>query len=84
MNRDLFASANLRDVAVASMALVDTIQDMQPHVAMASLTATFLLLADHWKMDQKDAFQLVSNLMNHADGRRAEYKAVAAYMENEL
>ena len=84
MNRDLFASANLRDVSVGSMALIDTIQDMQPHIAMGALTATFLMLCDFWKVDAKDAFRLTSNIMNHADGRRPEFRAVAAYMEGEL
>ena len=84
MNRDLFINANLRDTAVASMALIDKVQDMQPHIAMGALSATFLMLCEFWGVDPKDALGITKNLMNHADGKRAEFKAVAAYMEGEL
>lgn len=84
MNRDLFNNAQVRDVSNASMAVITTIQDMQPHVQMAALAATFLLLSDHWKVAPQEAFAAVKNLMNHAEGRRPEFNAVAAYMEAEL
>ena len=84
MNHDMLNSVPIVDVARGSMSLIDAMQDMQPDVQIASLAAVFLLAAEHWSVKPQDAFRVATNAMNHADGRRPEFKGVAAYMESEL
>ena len=83
-NRDLFNNANLHQVCLGSMAIIDRIQSEPPHVQMASMAATFLMLCDHWKVKPQEAFTAVTNMMNHAEGRRVEFDAVASYIAEEL
>lgn len=84
LDRDLFNNASVKVVAPAAMALIDTIQGCQPHTQVAAITSVFMLLCEHHKIPAHDAFAAVTNLMNHAEGRRPEFAAVRQYMEEEL
>lgn len=83
-NRDLFGCASPREVGKASMAVVDELQAFPPEVQMAGACATFILLAEAAGVPVADAFTTVKNIMNHADGKRPEFKAVADYIKHEL
>lgn len=84
MNLDRFNNMNVRKAAQASMHIINAIQQMPPEEQVAGMASTFLLLADHNRMTPQEMFAVVANIMNHADGRRPEFAAVAQYMENEL
>lgn len=85
MNRDLFNSANPRRVAQATMSVIDATQrGFQPHEQMHAMAAAFLLVADHWGIPAQDLFTATKNLLNDQDALRPEFRAVKAYVRNEL
>lgn len=85
LNHDLANMASPKDVAIASMAIIDSIQKEPPHIQMHAAAAVFLLLAEYNGEPAQDAFARTKNLMNHAnEGRRAEFRAIEAYMEGEF
>ncbi|MET4733900.1 hypothetical protein ABIE64_002629 [Thalassospira sp. MBR-102] len=83
LDRDLMTNLPVKAAAVSSMTVIDSLQDMTPHEQMVGITSTFLLACEHHKVNPQDAFTCVDNIMNHAEGRRAEFMAVRKYMENE-
>jgi hypothetical protein len=84
LNRDDMNCVGVREAATSTMAIIDRIQDMPSHVQVVAITAAFKLLMERYDMPPQDAFTVADNVMNHADGRRVEFAAVRAYMENEL
>lgn len=83
MNRDTFTNVSLKDAANCSMAVIDRLQKEPAAHQMAAITATFLLACERHGITPGDAFTITKNVMNHAEGRRPEFAAVAMYMENE-
>lgn len=84
MNNDRFNNADMVAVARATMNLVIANQELQPHVQMHAATALFLLACERWGITPQVAISPATNLMNHAEGPRPEFRAVRQYMENEL
>ena len=84
MDPDMFKSVNVPEVANATMAVIDTIQDTPPHVRVAAISCAFLLMCERVGIEPQDAFSVVTNLMNFADGKRPEFAAVKAYLEGEV
>lgn len=84
MNKDLMNNADPAAVANATMAVLDRIQHEQPHVQQMAAAALFVLLAEHWGMDPQDVMTATKNLMIGSEGKRAEFEAVALYLEAEL
>lgn len=83
-NHDQFHSASPALVAEATMRVIDRIQQLPPSVQIHAAAAVFVLLTQRFAIDTQDAFSATSNLMNYAEGRRPEFEAVRAYLENEL
>jgi len=84
MNRDKLTSINVRKAANASMVVIDALQKLPPEEQVAGMASAFLLLADHINLTPQEMFSVTTSIMNHADGRRPEFAAVAQYMEMEL
>ena len=84
MNRDLLNNADPAAVATATMVVIDKLQHEQPHVQQMAAAALFVLLAERWGVEPQDVMVATKNLMIGVDGKRAEFKAVALYLENEL
>ena len=84
MNRDLMNNADPAAVATATMVVIDKLQHEQPHVQQMAVAALFVLLAEHWGMEPQDVMVATKNLMIGVDGKRAEFEAVALYLEAEL
>lgn len=82
-NRDLFANIPVKAAAVATMEVIDAIQDRRPHEQLVALAATFILACERYGIEPQDAFALTTNVMNHADGRRPEFEAVRQFMAHE-
>ena len=83
-NNDLMNMAPVKDSAVATMRVIDAVQDLPPHLQVIALTASFKLLIDRYGIDAQDAFTVTDNIMNAAAGTRPEFAAVRMYLENEL
>ena len=84
LDRLAITNMPVRQASVASMKIIDAIQSLRPHEQVAGMAATFLLLAEHLGMTPQDIFAITTNIMNHAEGRRPEFAAVAQYMAEEL
>lgn len=84
MNLDKLTNIPTRQAANATMSIIDCVQRLQPEERPVALAASFLLLAERLDVPAQDLFTYSTNIMNHADGRRPEFKAVADYLENEL
>jgi len=82
--RDLLANIDLTDATSSTMHVINALQQLQPHEQVLAVTATFKLLIERYCIRPQDAFTIADNVMNHAEGRRTEFKAVELYMENEL
>lgn len=84
LNRDLFMNADLNNVSTSTMKLVDAIQDRPNHEQLAAFGAAFLLMVEQSGMPLADVMGAVKNMMHHAEGKRPEFQAAAAYMQHEL
>ncbi len=74
----------VREAAAATMSIIDRAQDLTPEAQIIAITASFKLLTERFCVNPQDAFTIADNVMNHADGRRVEFDAVRAYLENEV
>lgn len=83
-NRDLMTNAPVKASATSTMRVLDAVQDLPPHLQLIAITATFKLMIDRFGVSGQDAFTITDNIMTAAEGRRAEFDAVRAYMEGEL
>jgi hypothetical protein len=84
LNRDLLNTVPLRKAANACVAVVDAIQDFPKEVQAVAIAATFVLLAERFGLPAQDLMTVTSNVMNHAEGRRAEFQAVSRYLKTEV
>jgi predicted double-glycine peptidase len=83
-NRDLMNHASIKESAASTMRVIDAAQDLPPHLQLIGITATFKLMIERFGVSPADAFTVADNIMNHAQGRREEFNAVRAYLENEV
>lgn len=84
-NPDVHASIPPVAAASSAMVVIDALQrGYHPEVQAHGIAAAFILLAERFGVDPADLFAKTTNLMNHAEGRRPEFAAVAQYMEKEL
>ena len=84
MNQDKLSNMKVRKAANAAMVVIDALQKLPAEEQIAGLSAAFLLLADRVNMTPQDMFSFTTSIMNHAEGRRPEFAAVAQYMDMEL
>ncbi len=84
LDRTALTNMPILSATKATMTIIDAIQDLKPHEQLAGIAATFLLLADYLEIEPQDAFVIVKNIMNGAEGKRTEFKAVEAYLEGEF
>lgn len=84
LNRDLLNTVPTREAAVASMTVIDALQDFPVEHQLVALTATYKLMTERFNINPQDVFTVADNVMHHADGRRTEFKAISDYLEGEL
>lgn len=84
LNQDDLNNIQVAEAANASMALLLVLQDMPAHTQVASIASMFLLIMERYGFNPQDAFSVINNIMNHAEGRRPEFKAIAQFMREEL
>lgn len=84
LNRDLMSMVPVKAAANASMGVIDHVQDLPPHLQVIAIATSFKLLIERFDVSGPDAFTIVDNIMNHAEGRRAEFEAIRLYLANEV
>lgn len=83
-NKDLMNMAPVKESATSTMRVIDAAQDLPPHLQLIAIVATFKLMIERFDVDPQDAFTVVDNIMNTAQGSRSEFDAVRMYLENEV
>lgn len=84
LNRDLMNNIAVGDAARDAMTVLDALQKMTPERQIIALTAVYRLMTERFGIEPQDIHTTADNIMNHAQGRRREFEAVADYMEGEL
>lgn len=84
LNRDLMNMVPVKEAATSTLAIIDRVQTLPPHLQVIAIVAAFKLLIERYGVDPQDAFTVTDNVMNHAQGRRVEFDAVRAYLANEV
>lgn len=80
-NRDLAANAWPKFVARACMAVLDAIQFFRKEEQALAVAVIFLQMCRRFDLRPNDIFQYASNVIG---SDRPEYRAVKAYIQNEL
>ena len=83
-NTDQMHNAPLQRVAQTTMGVLNAIQDEPAHIQVLAAGALFHRLTQHYAVSPRSVFTAVENIINGAEGRRPEFKAVDAYIQNEL
>lgn len=84
---DKMVNAPRAETATASVLVIDALQNFiegHPGVQIVAIAATFLLLCERAGVTPQEVFTATTNLMNDHDRRSNEFRAVAAYIENEV
>lgn len=81
---DKINNADPQRVADASFAVIDRLQNYQPHEQVMALASAFVLLTEQHKLPAQDAFTTTKNLMNEKSVLRPEFAAVRDYMKYEV
>lgn len=84
LNRDIMNMAGPRDVAMASMTVLDRLQDFRPEIQIMGAAAVFLELAEFLGIPAQEAFTATKNLINGDEGKRPEFRAISDYLNGEL
>jgi hypothetical protein len=85
LDRDKVNSVSPYSVRVASVSVIDALQDQPAEVQPIAAAVVFLLLAEHYRMPAQDLFAVTHRIMRDPEGgRHPEFRAVAAYIKNEL
>ncbi|MER9646771.1 hypothetical protein [Mesorhizobium sp. M0199] len=66
------------------MTVLDRLQDFRPEIQIMGAAAVFLELANLLGIPAQEAFTATKNLINGDDGKRAEFRAITAYLNGEL
>ena len=83
--RDLIGNAPLTASAEAAMRVADAVQH-EPHkgARLLGLLAAALIAMEASRCNLHDVLGMARNAMNDAEGRRPEFRAVDAYIRNEI
>lgn len=84
MDLDKVTNAPVVGVAEAAMTVIDRLQHFPPEQQVMGAIAAAQILLDHYRLRLPDVGPAVTNIMNHAAGRRPEFAAIADYVAGEL
>lgn len=83
--RDLLGNADMVKTAHLTMSIADRLQhEPSPGVRLAAVLSAASLALECTELPFGDAFGMCRNLMNHAEGKRAEFLAAQDYFEKEV
>lgn len=84
LNRDRLNMASPQAVANSAMTVLNGLQSFSAEIQIMGAAAVFLELAEHIGIPPQEAFSATKNLINGDDGKRAEFRAITAYLQGEL
>lgn len=85
-------NTNLTAAATTAMALINALDQgdddaavkRNPGTALVALAANLVLASEAAGISVQDIMTATTNVMNHSDGRRPEFKAAADFLKKEL
>jgi hypothetical protein len=83
LNRDQLNNADANNVALASINILDRMQNFQQHIQPLALCAAFLSLAEHLRVPAQELFTVTTNMMTEEENI-AEFKALRDYIKYEI
>ncbi len=83
VNLDKFKNTHRKDSATGAMTILDAIQDMPSARQLAAISTCFRIVADCCDLNVADTLTVAGNMVNDAEGRRAEFAAVEEFINNE-
>ena len=81
--RDHMLNVNHQSVANAVMAIVDALQHTKTETQITSSGIIFLMVCERYGIKPREILNIVDNILNRHEGRRAEYEAARMYMKHE-
>lgn len=81
---DRIANAPMRESGIATMAVMDRLQNHPVEVQIMAITCAFLLAARELGVRPATLFTYADNCMHDAEKRRPEFEGAAAYIRNEV
>jgi hypothetical protein len=85
LNRDRLMNLPVKAGATAAMQVIDALQKgHSPEAQVLGAAAVFVLLSERFGVSMQDVMGAIKKLMNHAEGRRPEFAAVAEYLAKEV
>ena len=83
--RDLIGNAPLAESAEVAMRVADAVQhEPRKGARLLGLLAAALITLEASQLSLHDVLGMARNAMNDAEGRRPEFRAVDAYIRNEI
>lgn len=83
LDNDKLNHASVDEVARASYAMLHAVKKRPAHERVMAGAAQFITLLEVYQLDPQEIMTKAKNLMNHAEGRRAEFLALKLFAENE-
>lgn len=65
------------------MAVLNALDEVSPEEAIAALSTTLLLACCRYNIPAQDVLTIATNIMNGAEGKRPEFKAIEEFMNSE-
>jgi putative heme iron utilization protein len=85
MNHDKMTNAPIKDVAQATMRMVDALQHHPAAIQSVAAAALFLTVCKVHRLVPQDVFTVANNMMaDTIHGERPEFRALRLYAKNEL
>jgi len=78
------ALSTSKETAKLAFQIISNIQLKKPHEQINALSAIFVLLLDVFKVSHSDVLGIAHNMIYGLEDMRPEFKAIKAYIENEL
>jgi pantoate kinase len=83
LDQDKLNNASVVNTARATYAMLNAVAKRPAHERVMAGAAQFLTLLEVYGLDPQEVMTKAKNLMNHAEGRRAEFLALKLFAENE-
>lgn len=83
MRPDRIGNADMKNVAHATFALIDAVQDYEQEEALVALAVVFRTACERYKLHPADLLVVANNITYDGEIKRPEFKAVTAFMKHE-
>lgn len=83
MRHDRIMNADLRNVAHASFAVIDAVQDYEAEEALLAISVVFRAACERYEFSPSDLLATANNIIHNGETKRPEFRATLAFMERE-